>query len=629
MRKLLLDTENAEENRIAVLENGKLTDYLSVVKGQEDHKNSIICGTIEEIEPALNACFVNIGSAKKGFLQFSDIADECLLDKEGNIENRLDKGMKILVQITKDSRGEKGPLLTTRIKLTSHNLVLMPREKEVKQKLSISSKASGPERQRILQVEEQLTPKENYALIVRTNALDQSLDELVWQQKNLIELWNQILKAFESHQHTLIYEYKNIVNICLSEYYTNDTNAIICNKASTLEEVKNTINAIGTNYPETLECVGDNEALFDDNVVKQLDALLARKIQLKSGGELVIDVTEAMVAIDINSKRSRKQENIELTAYKTNIEAATEISSQLKLRNLSGLIVIDFIDMSERNHKEALTNHVYKLFRNDRAQITIGSLSQFGLLEMTRQNIGRALHESYSEVCQHCNGLGRQPLARTIALNILDKINDLCLTRKNISVIYIELPVEPATYLLNEKRNQLISYKENNNIEVVIIPSVNLKGNENNFQINKNPRKSVDMKKYKSNNKSEFKIPGYINDSNSGQTNDAVPAITTQVSRSGKANGGKKKIDGSPPEKKKKLAFITGVFDMFLNKKTDEVSEEKPANKKKRRRNKQYKNKGNRNFDNKPPQHQQRPKFKPRPRPRPASQQQSQNQEVS
>ena len=493
MRKILLSTTNEEESRIAVIENGRLNDYLSVISGQEDRGGSIFCGIVSEIEPSLQACFVDIGDNRKGFLQFGDIHQDCLLDKEGPTDQRLEKGQPILVQITKDSRSEKGALLTTRTKIKSNHMVLLARER-TSEGLRISRKASDIERERIQAAKDRLNVNGGKSIIVRSNGLDRAIDSLAWEKDSLLSLWELILKVFEKQSEpTLIYEYRNIVNICISEHLTQDTDELVCDSEATAQEITGLLKSMESDMVEKVRCVEDDEALFDKSVLSQIDSLLSRKVSLTSGGEIVIDSTEALTAIDVNSKRSRNEKGIEETALNTNLEAATEIALQLRLRNISGLIVVDFIDMENQENREKVENQVRRCLRNDSAQTSHSNLSQFGLLEMTRQYIGRPLIESHSVVCKSCDGTGRLPTVRSFANTIIDKIQDLCINRKQVGRIYVELAVDPATYILNEKRSELIKFLEVHGVDVIILPSAFLKGNEHKFRIDKqaHPQKLV------------------------------------------------------------------------------------------------------------------------------------------
>ncbi|MBF2735206.1 MAG: ribonuclease E/G [Betaproteobacteria bacterium AqS2] len=574
MRTIIISTANAEENRIAVLDNGILTDYLSVITGKEDRKLSIFAGVIEEVETSINACFVNIGDAgKKGFLQFADIAEECLPPgTEGSVAERIKPGMPILVQITKDSRSEKGPLLTTRIKLSSGNLILMPRERSPAKALSISANATPAERQRLNEAPELADLPAGHAAIVRSNGLDQPVEDLVRQKGNLLEFWGQINQVFAKAdgKPMLIYENLNIVNICLTEYHSFATDEIICDHEGTLNEIKGSIEVMHAPMPASLRLVKPGEPVFDERAMRQIDSLLSRKVKLKSGGEIVIDTTEALVAIDINSKRSRSQKNIEDTALNTNIEAATEIALQLRLRNLAGIVVIDFIDMQSKDNQQTLLRHIEREFRKDRASITIGSISSFGLLEMTRQNIGRPLHEAHSSLCPHCSGSGRIPHASATALNVLDRIKETAFSRRP-RVLYIELPLEPATYLLNEKREDLNQLRADNGMEVIIIPSPHLKGKDCNIRAEKQPRRGGGDYQQKSNGGNI--VPDYL--AGSGREEPAA-AITNQKAMAtmheGGGNGGgapQQPPAAAPADGAGVLTGITNFFSGLIKQKED------------------------------------------------------------
>lgn len=564
MRTIIISTANAEENRIAVLDNGILTDYLSVIAGKEDRKLSIFAGVIDEIETSINACFVNIGDAgKKGFLQFADIAEECLPPgTEGSVAERLKPGMPILVQITKDSRSEKGPLLTTRIKLSSGNLILMPRERVPSKPLSISANATPAERQRLHDAAELADLPAGHAAIVRSNGLDQPVEDLVRQKGNLLEFWRQINQVFDKADGPmLIYENLNIVNICLTEYHSFATDEIVCDHPGTLAEIEGSIKVMHAPMPATLRLVKPDEPVFDERAMRQIDSLLARKVKLKSGGEIVIDTTEALVAIDVNSKRSRSQKNIEDTALNTNIEAATEIALQLRLRNLAGLVVIDFIDMQSKDNQQTLLRHIEREFRKDRASITIGGISSFGLLEMTRQNIGRPLHEAHSSLCPHCSGTGRIPHASATSLSILDRIKETAFSRRP-KVLYVELPIEPATYLLNEKRGELNRLHSDNGIEVIIIPSPHLSGKDCNIRAEKQPRRGGGDYLQKSNGGNI--VPPYL--AGAGRE-EPIAAISNQKAMAtmheGGGNGGRAPEPAPAAAEADSAGVLTGITNFF------------------------------------------------------------------
>lgn len=479
MEKILISTANPDEQRLAVLTNGVITDYISLMAGREDRKGSIYRGIIDVVEPSLEACFVNIGDSKKAFLQFGEIHDSYLgatADADTSMAERIKPGTPVLVQIVKDARSEKGPVVTTRIDLLSAHMVLIPYGKERNKTIRISRRADDQDLARLEAEKGNMGLPEDMSLIIRSNGVDKAVADLKWELTSyLLPFWQKILEVFKKLDGTaLIYEDNNIVNTCMREYFSQRTTEIVCDQESTMEEAKQTIGVIMPAMVERVRSINNEETLFNESLQAQLDSLMARKVELPSGGELVIDITEALIAIDVNSKRARTQKGIENTAQQTNTEAASEIARRLRLCNLSGLIVIDFIDMEEEKNNRALVQHMRSCLRADKAQIAIGDLSRFGMLEMTRQNIGRALHESHAEICAHCQGTGRLPTVASFSRSILDNLREICVSRKNVGSIVLQLPTDPATYLLNEQRDALVELQNDLDVDVIILPDPSL-----------------------------------------------------------------------------------------------------------------------------------------------------------
>lgn len=476
MEKIILSTANPDERRIAVLNNGIISDYISLIPGYEDRKGSIYRGVIDVVEPSLEACFVDIGDDKKGFLQFSEIHESYLTAGNGNMVERLKPGTPLLVSIVKDSRSEKGPLLTTRIDLSNGDLVLMPFSRDKATMVRISRQADDLERERLEKGKDSLGLPDGMTLIIRSKGVGKPLDDLKWELNSyLLPLYNKIKEVFgKLDTPALIYEDHNIVNTCLREFFTPHTLELVCDQEETMQEAKESIGVLMGGMVDRVRMVNEGETLFDQRLQEQLDALMSRKITLPSGGELVIDVTEALIAIDVNSKRSRQQSGIEKTAFQTNLEAANETARQLRLRNLAGLIVIDFIDMEEDKNKRALEQAMRKNLRSDKARVSVGELSRFGLLEMTRQNIGRALHESHAEVCKYCQGTGHLATVSSFARTMLDKIRQTCISRRQTGTVILQLPSKPATYLLNEQRMQLVELQDDMGIKLTILPDYSM-----------------------------------------------------------------------------------------------------------------------------------------------------------
>lgn len=498
MGKILISTANTEESRIAVIEHELLTSYLSVIEGHVDRKQGIFSGVVESIATELNACYVNIGdSDKKGLLKFTKIAKECLPPGKNSVE----PGMRLLVQVLTDSHGKKGPACTSRIKLSSKNLCLMPREDDPRPLILPSPAKPGqyPFLAEALEVPAGFTIK-----VLGFSSLELPTEKLERQKDNLLGFWQRIQQAFNKATGPYpIYDYSNIVNICLTEHYSPSIDEIVCDDARTLDEIKKSMKVMQMAEPAIMRVADPGEPVFDNNILQQIDTLQARKVKLKSGGEIVIDVTEALIAIDINSQSARKA-NKEETALHTNIEAATEICRQMRLRNLSGQIVIDFIGMKSKEDQQKLMQHFKEEISHDQASPNVGKISKFNLLELTRQNIGRPLHEAHPLPCAHCDGTGRG----FTSLDILARVKHTAIgLNPKIKVIYAELPFDIATDLLNNKRQKLDFYHKNNGIEINIIPSSSLKGKDFRILPVEKALSMGDLHKYK---ESEVSVPPYL-----------------------------------------------------------------------------------------------------------------------
>ena len=496
MEKILLSTTDTNEQRLAVISNGIINDFVSFLPGREDRRGSIYRGVIDYVEPSLEACFVDIGDSQRALLRFSEIHESYFANGNNNKPaEQLEPGMPVLVKIVKDTRGEKGALVSTQIQLTTGQLVLFPLSKLAEGQIRVSRRADDASTTRIKEAQEEFGLPEHMSLIVRSYGADKPLSELKWQlNAYLLPFWNKIQEIYNKLESPgLIYEDHNIVNICIREYFSQHTGELICDEQAVADEVRETISLFMPELADRVRCIDNDEVLFDDNVQTQLDSLTARKVQLPSGGELVIDITEALIAIDINSKRARNQSGVERTALKTNLEAAKEIARRLRLCNLSGLVVIDFIDMEEDKHRNEVVTHLRNCLRGDRAKIAMEKLSRFSLLEMTRQNIGRPLHETHSQICTHCDGAGRLPTVTAFARSMLAKIRDICIQRKQVDSVVISLPIHVATYTLNEMRGEISQLQNDLNIEIIILPDASLA--IPNFQLRVNKSKNQNNKK--------------------------------------------------------------------------------------------------------------------------------------
>ncbi|MCY4325703.1 MAG: ribonuclease E/G, partial [Betaproteobacteria bacterium] len=473
----------------------------------------------------------------------------------------------------------------TRIKLMGHWLLLevLPRTASG---LMVTRAASGKEKADIMAGKDSLSPPSGMNLIVRSSGLDVKSADLIWEFNSyLLPLWKKIgevAEQFEGPQ--LIYNDMDIINRCVREHFTPAVTELVCDSDNTAGEVKQLFEAIMPDMANRVTAVAADAALFDERVLGQIDALLTREVLLPSGGALVIDVTEALVAIDVNSGRNRGQSNIEDTAFKTNCEAAEEVARQLRLRNLSGIIAIDFIDMEVEENKTSLVTSFSKALRRDRAQIQVGSLSEFGILEMTRQNIGRALHEAHSTLCNKCGGVGRIPTVRSFVLHQLDKLHDLCIKRKQCGMVTMLMPIEPATYLLNEHRGDLRRLEEQFGVDIVIVPSRNLEMPEVNVRIDKVSSLSTAGSSYDLGKDDKSEASAYRDQQTARRQ--AVPAISNYKPEPRRRHGqaAAKTARAAPqkqaPQRKGIIESLFGMFRTSDERQTNDATE--PAQKRKR-----------------------------------------------
>lgn len=531
MEKILLSTTNPNEQRLAVVNNGILNDFLSLVPGQEDRKGNIYRGIIEVVEPSIEACFVDIGDRKKAFLQFTEIHDFYLKEPangDTSFGARLKPGTAVLVKIVKDSRGGKGPLVSTFIDLASTHLVLFPNPKDASKAVRISRQADPEDATRIENEQDKFELPKGMCMIVRSHGTKMPLKDLTWQLNSyLVPFWNKIKEVYNRlDEPELIYEDNNIVNLCMREYFNERTTELICDQVATVEEAKQTIGLFMPALVDRIRMVAEDEVLFNASIINQIDGLTARTVSLPSGGELVIDITEAMIAIDINSKRSRSNKDIEQTAYQTNLEAAREIARRLRLANLAGLIVIDFIDMDDENNRRTLVQQFRSYMRRDKSQISIGEISRFGLLEMTRQNIGRALHETHASLCPACKGSGRSPTVAAFARTMLERLREACMHKQNVGTVTMYLPVAPATYLLNEQRAAINAIQAEHAVDIYIVPVASMQLPEHRLRIDKMAAHKRKKASFEHSVEQEIAMTEHANTTSNGKQR-AAPAITS------------------------------------------------------------------------------------------------------
>ncbi len=477
MKRMLINATQPEELRVAMVDGQKLYDLDIEVPSREQKKANIYKGRITRIEPSLEAAFVDYGSERHGFLPLKEISRSYFRDgapETGriNIKDVLREGQEVLVQVEKEERGNKGAALTTFISLAGRFLVLMPNNPRAG---GVSRRIEGDDREEIREALAQLNIPNGMGVIVRTAGVGRSIEELQWDLDYLITIWEAIRKAeSEKSAPVLIYQESNVIIRALRDYLRSDVGEILVDDPKIFEQARAFMESVMPHNLSRLKMYQDRVPLFTRfQIESQIESAFRREVRLPSGGALVIDHTEALVAIDINSSRSTKGGDIEETALSTNLEAADEIARQLRLRDMGGLIVIDFIDMMSNRNQRAVEERLREALKMDRARVQLGRISRFGLLEMSRQRLRPSLGESSQQVCPRCHGEGRIRGVESMSLSVLRLIQEEAMKERTARVV-AQLPVEAATFLLNEKRDVIVGIEERCKVEIVLVPNPNL-----------------------------------------------------------------------------------------------------------------------------------------------------------
>lgn len=461
MKRILINTSYGDELRVALVDGAKLYDFDTESPDRILFKGSIFKATVSRIEPSLDAAFVNFGSERHGFLPLKDLSNDYFKKENGKTVCALEEGQEIVVQVTKEERGTKGAALTTQIALAGRFLVLIPNSSKSG---GISRRISGDERDQIKEALDLIDVPENMSVIVRTNGLGRTSEELSLDLAYLLALWDEISNNIpNTDSPALIYRDDKLIVRVVKDYFKDDIEEILIDDKSTFNEAKEFIDAVLPDHSDKVKLYEEEIPLFNRyQIESQIELAFQREISLSSGGSIVIDPTEAMTAVDVNSARSTKGKDIEDTAYKTNLEAAKEIARQLRLRDVGGLVVIDFIDMLDQSHQEKVEAAFRKAVYSDRARVQISSISKFGLLEVSRQRLRPSLNETYD--IQHVLVRGPRSLGQSI-LRIIGEDS----AKDNTGEIQVYVPSDVASYLLNEKRNDIINIEKTNNIRVIVI----------------------------------------------------------------------------------------------------------------------------------------------------------------
>ena len=474
MKRMLVNATQQEELRVGMVDGQRLYDLDIEVPGREQKKANIYKGKITRVEPSLEAAFIDYGADRHGFLPVKEIAREYFPDGyqvkgRPNIKDVIKEGQEIIVQIDKEERGNKGAALTTFISLAGSYLVLMPNNPRAG---GISRRIEGEERSELRATLDSVKVPNGMGLIIRTAGVGRVAEELQWDMSVLEQLWNAIkLAAAERSAPFLIHQESDVVIRAIRDYLRPDVGEILIDSPEAYERARNHIKLVRPDFVDQIKLYKDEIPLFNRYQIEaQIESAFQREVRLPSGGSIVIDPTEALISIDINSSKATKGSDIEDTARNTNIESAQEIARQLRLRDIGGLIVIDFIDMHHSKNQREVENVLREALKRDRARIQVGRISRFGLLEMSRQRLRPSLGEYSNIVCPRCSGVGNIRNIESLALSILRLIEDESM-KESTGQIECILPVEVATFLLNEKRKTIQRLEKRQNTRVIVVPN--------------------------------------------------------------------------------------------------------------------------------------------------------------
>ncbi|MDC6176892.1 Rne/Rng family ribonuclease [Ralstonia solanacearum] len=476
MKRMLFNATQQEELRVAIVDGQKLIDIDIETAGREQRKGNIYKGVITRIEPSLEACFVNYGEERHGFLPFKEVARAYFKDgvdvRTARIQDALTEGQELIVQVEKEERGNKGAALTTFISLAGRYLVLMPNNPRGG---GVSRRIEGEDRQELRETMAQLQVPEGMSIIARTAGIGRSAEELQWDLNYLMQLWKAVDgAAVDNKAPLLIYLESSLVIRAIRDYFQPDIGEILIDTDDIYDQARAFMSVVMPDNMNRVKKYRDDVPLFSRfQIEHQIESAYSRMVMLPSGGAIVIDHTEALVAVDVNSARATKGADIEETALRTNLEAADEIARQLRLRDLGGLIVIDFIDMESSKAQKDVETRLKDALRHDRARVQMGKISRFGLMELSRQRLRPSLSEGSHVTCPRCNGTGHIRDTESSALQVLRIIQEEAM-KENTAAIHCQVPVEVAAFLLNEKRPDINLIETRFKVNVLLIPNKHL-----------------------------------------------------------------------------------------------------------------------------------------------------------
>src|SRR6266705_2807565 len=485
MKRMLFNATQAEELRVAIVEGQKLIDLDIESAAKEQRKSNIYKGVITRVEPSLEAAFVDYGTERHGFLPFKEVARQFFRPGvdvgRARIQDALSEGQELIVQVEKDERGNKGAALTTFISLAGRYLVLMPNNPRGG---GVSRRVEGEDRDELRDIMDKLDVPAGMSIIGRTAGISRSYEELQWDLTYLLKLWSKIVEATEPARDSdgkllnpapfLIYQEGSLVIRAIRDYFQPDIGEILIDTDPIFEQTMAFMSNVMPDNVGRVKRYRDDVPLFSRfQIEHQIETAYSRQVSLPSGGAVVIDHTEALVSIDVNSARATRGHDIEQTAFQTNAEAAEEIARQLRLRDLGGLIVIDFIDMENQRNQREVENRLRDALRLDRARVQMGKISRFGLMELSRQRLRPSLGEGSNITCPRCNGTGHIRGTESTALHILRIIQEEAM-KENSAAVHAQVPVDVATFLLNGKRAGIHLIEARIKVNVVLIPNTHL-----------------------------------------------------------------------------------------------------------------------------------------------------------
>jgi ribonuclease E len=478
MKRMLFNATQAEELRVAIVDGQKLIDLDIETAGKEQRKSNIYKGTITRVEPSLEAAFIDYGADRHGFLPFKEVARSNFRSgaetdpARATIKDALREGQEVIVQIDKDERGTKGAALTTYISLAGRYIVLMPNNPRGG---GVSRRIEGEDRNELRDLVAQLDVPAGMSVIARTAGIGRTLEELQWDLAYLLRLWEAIESAAKRESApSLIYLESSLVIRAIRDYFSQDIGEILIDTPDIYDQARSFMAAVMPGNLALIKHYRDDVPLFSRfQIEHQIESAYSRQVTLPSGGAIVIDHTEALVSVDVNSARATRGGDIETTAFNTNCEAADEIARQLRLRDLGGLIVIDFIDMENARNQREVETRLRDALHVDRARVQMGKISRFGLMELSRQRLRPSLGESAHIPCPRCHGTGFVRGIESTALHILRILQEEAM-KENTGAVHAQVPVDVATFLLNEKRQDIQSIELRQKVNVVLVPNLHL-----------------------------------------------------------------------------------------------------------------------------------------------------------